>query len=39
MGEIYENARVLSEEYDESGAKLRVRALPPALSRLRRALG
>jgi GTP-binding protein HflX len=35
IGEVYENARVLSEDYDESGTRLRVRALPAALERLR----
>ena len=36
IGEVYESARVISEDYDESGTKLRVRALPAALARLRR---
>ncbi|WP_394834823.1 GTPase HflX [Pendulispora rubella] len=36
ISEIYEYARVISEDYDESGARLRVRALPAALARLRR---
>lgn len=31
---IYESARVLSEEYDETGARLRVRGLPEAIARL-----
>jgi len=35
VGEIYENARVLSEEYDEQGGLIRVRAHPAALERLR----
>ena len=35
ISEIYENARVLSEEYDEDGGHLRVRAHPAALDRLR----
>ena len=35
IGDVYENARVLSEDYDESGTRLRVRALPAALERLR----
>jgi GTP-binding protein HflX len=34
IGEVYENARVLSEEYDEEGAHLRLRAHPAALARL-----
>lgn len=33
--EVYEGARVLSEEYDEAGARLRVRAHPATLARLR----
>jgi GTP-binding protein HflX len=37
IGEVYESARVLSEEYDESGTRLRVRALPAAIARLKRA--
>ncbi|AUX42223.1 GTP-binding protein [Sorangium cellulosum] len=35
IGEIYENARVLSEEYDDAGGRLVVRAHPVALDRLR----
>ncbi|AGP32394.1 GTPase HflX [Sorangium cellulosum] len=35
IGEIYENARVLSEEYDDAGGRLSVRAHPAALDRLR----
>ncbi|HEX7669813.1 MAG TPA: GTPase HflX [Polyangiaceae bacterium] len=38
VGEVYEEARVLSEEYDERGARLRVRALPETLARLRHAV-
>jgi GTP-binding protein HflX len=38
LGEIYENARVLAEEYEEAHTRLQVRALPAALARLRRAL-
>ena len=38
LGEIYENARVLSEDYDASGRILKVRGLPGAIARLRRAL-
>jgi GTP-binding protein HflX len=37
LREVYENARVLSEDYDETGARLRVRALPSAIARLRSA--
>ncbi len=36
IGEVYETARVLSEEYDEEGRVLRLRGLPGALARLRR---
>jgi GTP-binding protein HflX len=36
LGDVYEDARVLSEDYDESGARLHVRALPATLERLRR---
>ncbi|WP_437515104.1 GTPase HflX [Sorangium sp. So ce1099] len=35
IGEIYENARVLSEEYGDEGGRLSVRAHPAALDRLR----
>ncbi|AKT40660.1 GTPase HflX [Chondromyces crocatus] len=35
IGEIYENARVLEEAYDEHGGRLQVRAHPAALERLR----
>jgi GTPase len=35
VGAIHEAARVLSEDYDEAGAKLRVRGLPPVLAKLR----
>ncbi|WP_437819336.1 GTPase HflX [Sorangium sp. So ce1078] len=35
IGEIYENARVLSEEYDDAGGRISVRAHPAALDRLR----
>ena len=38
LGEVYESARVLSEDYDENGRVLTVRGLPGALSRLRRQL-
>jgi GTP-binding protein HflX len=34
LGQIYESARVLSEEYDETGTRLLVRALPAAIARL-----
>lgn len=35
VGEIYENARVLSEEYDQEGGRMQVRAHPDALARLK----
>jgi GTP-binding protein HflX len=38
IGEVYESARVLSEEYDEAGRVLKVRGLPGAITRLRRRL-
>ena len=38
IGEVYENARVLSEKYDETGRVLKVRGLPGAIARLRRSL-
>ncbi|TPG52365.1 GTPase HflX [Roseomonas nepalensis] len=38
IGEIYESARVLSEDYDETGRVLKVRGLPGAITRLRRSL-
>ena len=38
LSDIYENARVLSEDYDTSGRILRVRGLPGAIARLRRTL-
>jgi GTP-binding protein HflX len=38
VAEIYENTRVVSEAFDEEGRKLRVRALPATMERLRRAV-
>jgi GTPase len=38
IGSVYESARVLSEDYEEEGTRLRVRALPSALARLRSTL-
>ncbi|MEO6417849.1 MAG: GTPase HflX [Polyangiaceae bacterium] len=35
VGAIHEAARVISEDYDEAGAKLRVRGLPPVIAKLR----
>jgi GTP-binding protein HflX len=37
LGDVYESARVVSEEYDEAGTRLTVRGLPAAIARLRRA--
>lgn len=37
ISEVYENARVVSEDYDEHGRRLRVRALPGAMAKLRQA--
>jgi len=38
IGEVYESARVLSEDYDEIGRVLKVRGLPGAIKRLQRSL-
>ena len=38
IGEVYESARVLSEDYDETGRVLHVRGLPGAITRLKRSL-
>jgi len=38
IGEVYESARVLSEDYGETGRVLKVRGLPGAITRLRRSL-
>src|SRR5580692_10273268 len=38
LSNIYENARVLSEDYGATGRIMRVRGLPGAIDRLRRAL-
>ncbi|GGC66524.1 hypothetical protein GCM10011504_50630 [Siccirubricoccus deserti] len=38
IGEVYESARVLSEEYGETGRVLKVRGLPGAITRLQRSL-
>ena len=38
IGEVYESARVLSEDYDENGRVLKVRGLPGAIARLQRSL-
>ena len=34
VAQVYENARVVSEDFDETGRKLRVRALPAAVAKL-----
>jgi GTP-binding protein HflX len=38
LGQVYENARVLSQDFDTSGRIIRVRGLPAAIARLRRTL-
>jgi len=38
IGEVYESARVLSEDYNEAGRVLKVRGLPGAIARLQRSL-
>ena len=38
LGEVYDSARVLSEDHDETGRVLRVRGLPGAIARLKRSL-
>jgi GTPase len=38
LSDVYENARVLSEEYDVTGRIMKVRGLPGAIARLRRTL-
>ena len=38
LGDVYESARVLSEDYDGDGRILKVRGLPGAIARLRRTL-
>jgi GTP-binding protein HflX len=38
LGEVYESARVLSEDYDETGRILKVRGLPEAIARLQRTI-
>ena len=39
IGQVYEQARVVSERYDEAGRHLTVRALPGAVEKLRRLVG
>ena len=38
LSDVYENARVLSEDYDATGRIMKVRGLPGAIARLRRNL-
>jgi GTP-binding protein HflX len=38
LSHVYENARVLSEDYDASGRIMKLRGLPGAITRLRRTL-
>jgi len=38
LGEVFENARVLSQDYDATGRIMTVRGLPGAIAKLRRAL-
>ena len=38
LSDVYENARVLSEDYDATGRVMKVRGLPAAIARLRRTL-
>src|ERR1700730_1636101 len=38
LGDVYENTRVLSEDYDTTGRIMKVRGLPGAIARLRRTL-
>lgn len=38
LGDVYENMRVLSEDYDETGRVLKVRGLPGAIARLQKKL-
>jgi GTP-binding protein HflX len=38
LSAVYENARVLSEDYDATGRIMKVRGLPDAIARLRTAL-
>jgi GTPase len=38
LGDVYENARVLSESYDATGRLIKVRGLPGAIARLQRTI-
>jgi GTP-binding protein HflX len=37
LGDVYESARVVAEDYEEGGTRLKVRGLPAAIAKLRRA--
>ena len=39
ISEVYENARVLTEAFDEHGRRLKIRALPAAVARLTHTFG
>ncbi len=39
IGDVYETARIVSETFDETGRKLRVRSVPAAIAKLVRAFG
>jgi len=38
LADVYESARVVAEDHEESGTRLRVRGLPAAIAKLQRAL-
>jgi GTP-binding protein HflX len=38
LGDVYESVRVVSEEYDETGTRLRVRGMPAAIAQLKSSL-
>ena len=38
LNDVYENARVLSEDYDSTGRIMKIRGLPGAVARLRRTI-
>ena len=38
LSQVYENARVLSEDHDTTGRIMKLRGLPGAIARLRRTL-
>ena len=37
LAEVYENARIIAEDYEEGSARLRVRGPPAAIAKLQRA--